>query len=85
MSIIYNGVDIEKFSKNDNNLKHNDFVLYVGRIEPIKNINIIIKIYSQLSWLIISAMDPSQICLLRFSIKKKRIFMNTNAIPKHSF
>lgn len=49
MSIIHNGVDIEKFSKNDNYLKHNDYALYVGRIETRKSIDIIIKAYSQLS------------------------------------
>ncbi len=49
MYIIHNGVDIEKFSKNVSSLKHNDYALYVGRIEPRKSINIIIKAYSKLS------------------------------------
>lgn len=49
MHIIHNGVKIKKFSKNNNILKHNDYALYVGRIEPRKSINIIIKAYSKLS------------------------------------
>ncbi len=49
MYVIHNGVDIEKFSKNVDFLKHNDYALYVGRIEPRKSINIIIKAYSKLS------------------------------------
>ena len=49
MYIIHNGVNIKKSSKNDNFLKHNDYALYVGRIEPRKSINIIIKAYSKLS------------------------------------
>lgn len=48
MHIIYNGVNIEKFSKVNNSLKHNDYALYVGRIEPRKSINIIIKAYSKI-------------------------------------
>ena len=49
MDVIYNGLDIEKFSKNDNPFKKDDYALYVGRIEPRKSIDIIIKAYSQLS------------------------------------
>lgn len=49
MHIIHNGVNIKKFSKNNNFLKHNDYALYVGRIEPRKSINIIIEAYSELS------------------------------------
>jgi len=49
MYVIHNGVDIEKFSKNVGFLKHNDYALSVGRIEPRKSINIIIKAYSKLS------------------------------------
>ncbi len=48
MHIIHNGVNIEKFSRNEKFLKFNDYALYVGRIVPRKDINLIIKAYSKL-------------------------------------
>ena len=49
MHIIHNGVSITKSTQNDKFLNFSDYALYVGRIEPRKSINIIIKAYFQLS------------------------------------
>ncbi|MEJ2250737.1 MAG: glycosyltransferase, partial [Candidatus Lokiarchaeota archaeon] len=49
MFIIPNGVDLRIFSENKFNFNENDFGLYIGRIEPRKSINMIIKAYFKLS------------------------------------